>query len=335
LAHLVKVTRLGHPKPLMSLTGLLGGSMGGPSGQVPTSDGSNTVSWGSNIATIWANGSNQVLGPHVNFASGSNITFAVASNTLTIHGQAGGGASALTIKDEGTPLTTDATTLDFTGAGVTASGTGVTKTINIPGGGGSSLSVPDVVQAASNGNAATSVTIAAASSGNRLIMFTNSTTGQVTSPTCTNVTWTQIKTHSGAGAFYAIWVGVVAGGVSGTSITMTKPGSFNTVLVLEVTDALTPTAGANTAANTIGITGTGSNLFNFRRLSGTTSGRFVVFASGADNTALLMRVRTSVPTAGVSVSIGCTMLVGYAVGSSVSMDTDHSAVGAQLITEVT
>ena len=40
-----------------------------------------------------------------------------------------------TVQDEGTPLTTSATTLNFTGAGVTASGTTATKTINIPGGG--------------------------------------------------------------------------------------------------------------------------------------------------------------------------------------------------------
>jgi hypothetical protein len=46
------------------------------------------------------------------------------------------GGSALTVDDEGTPLTTAATTLDFVGAGVTASGTGATKTITIPGGGG-------------------------------------------------------------------------------------------------------------------------------------------------------------------------------------------------------
>lgn len=39
------------------------------------------------------------------------------------------------VLDEGVPLATTATGLDFTGAGVTASGAGATKTINIPGGG--------------------------------------------------------------------------------------------------------------------------------------------------------------------------------------------------------
>ena len=45
--------------------------------------------------------------------------------------------STLTIKDEGSALTTAATTLNFTGAGVTATGSGAEKTITISGGGGS------------------------------------------------------------------------------------------------------------------------------------------------------------------------------------------------------
>ena len=43
---------------------------------------------------------------------------------------------AITIQDEGTPLTTAATTINFVGTGVTASGSGATKTITITGGGG-------------------------------------------------------------------------------------------------------------------------------------------------------------------------------------------------------
>jgi hypothetical protein len=43
-----------------------------------------------------------------------------------------GGGSALTIEDEGTPLATAATSLDFVGAGVTASGATAAKTITIP-----------------------------------------------------------------------------------------------------------------------------------------------------------------------------------------------------------
>lgn len=43
----------------------------------------------------------------------------------------GGGGSNITIQDEGSSLATPATTLNFTGENVTASGTGATKTINI------------------------------------------------------------------------------------------------------------------------------------------------------------------------------------------------------------
>ncbi len=48
--------------------------------------------------------------------------------------------STLTIKDEGSALSTAATTLNFTGAGVVATGSGAEKTITISGGGGSGSS---------------------------------------------------------------------------------------------------------------------------------------------------------------------------------------------------
>ena len=46
----------------------------------------------------------------------------------------GGGASTIIVEDEGVPVGVPADTLDFVGAGVTASGAGTTKTITIPGG---------------------------------------------------------------------------------------------------------------------------------------------------------------------------------------------------------
>lgn len=50
-----------------------------------------------------------------------------------------GGGGGVIVEDEGTPLATTATTLDFVGAGVVASGAGATKTITISGGGGGGL----------------------------------------------------------------------------------------------------------------------------------------------------------------------------------------------------
>ena len=51
------------------------------------------------------------------------------------------GSGGLTIEDEGSPLTAEATTLDFVGAGVVASGTGSTKTITIGGAGAGDVGV--------------------------------------------------------------------------------------------------------------------------------------------------------------------------------------------------
>jgi hypothetical protein len=60
-------------------------------------------------------------------------TAQITSKRVIVFAASGGGA--LTVKDEGTPLATDATSLDFVGAGVVASGTGAAKTITIAGGG--------------------------------------------------------------------------------------------------------------------------------------------------------------------------------------------------------
>ena len=51
----------------------------------------------------------------------------------------GGGGSSITVQEEGSSLSTAATILNFVGEGVTASGTGSTKTITISGGSASSL----------------------------------------------------------------------------------------------------------------------------------------------------------------------------------------------------
>ena len=50
-----------------------------------------------------------------------------------------GTGSALTVQEEGSSLSTAATTLNFVGSGVTASGSGATKTITIAGGSGGDI----------------------------------------------------------------------------------------------------------------------------------------------------------------------------------------------------
>ena len=49
-------------------------------------------------------------------------------------GPAGGGGSAITVKDEGTPLTTNVTSFDFVGTGVTATAVGDAVTVNVSAG---------------------------------------------------------------------------------------------------------------------------------------------------------------------------------------------------------
>jgi hypothetical protein len=87
----MKITREDRTRPLITLTSGTGGAGGAPSGQVPISTGSNGgVAFGSNVSHIYSNGSNHLLGPFVNFASGAGIAFAVSSNTLTISATGGG-----------------------------------------------------------------------------------------------------------------------------------------------------------------------------------------------------------------------------------------------------
>ena len=77
-----------------------------------------------------------------------NITGVADGNVLTwssaqgrFNAAAPSGGSSLTIEEEGSALSTAATTIDFVGEGVTASGTGAEKTINIPGGATAMLDV--------------------------------------------------------------------------------------------------------------------------------------------------------------------------------------------------
>lgn len=153
----MKVTQVGRGIVVGGLTGLAGG--GGeisgtnpdtgsfpPSGQIPTSTGSNTWAWGSNIATVWANGSNQLMGPHIQLAAGSNIILTLdqgpggssPSNTLRIHslGGSGGGVSAVTSNGSNS-LTGTINLVAGTNIALGVSGQDITITSLASGGGGS------------------------------------------------------------------------------------------------------------------------------------------------------------------------------------------------------
>ena len=80
-------------------------------------------------------------GESLKITGSGGVTTSLSGDTLTI-----AGAASLTVQEEGSSLSTAASTLNFVGSGVTASGTGATKTITIPGGGGDifkNIAMPD------------------------------------------------------------------------------------------------------------------------------------------------------------------------------------------------
>jgi hypothetical protein len=291
----MKITREDRTRPLVTLSSFTGGSGGDPGTGLVATGSNGGTEWAPIVRTISADG-NAVIGPFVNFAAGSNITLtrdmpgAVASNTIRIHSTGGsgsltvadegsplatsastldfvgagvtatgagatktitipGGGSGVTVEDEGTPLATDGTTLNFVGAGVTATGAGATKTITIPGGSSATPSTPVILASSQNGANTTSlgVTISAAASGRRLVVIVGSNARDVNTPTCTNVTFTEVLANTFGGTVWlSVYVGVVAGGASGTTVTITATGAnFIFANVDTVADTLTPTAGTS------------------------------------------------------------------------------------------
>jgi len=59
------------------------------------------------------------------------LTYDHSAGTIGLEASSGGGGSAITIKEEGSALATAASSINFVGSAVTASGTGVDKTITI------------------------------------------------------------------------------------------------------------------------------------------------------------------------------------------------------------
>ena len=82
----------------------------------------------------WRNSNQTTQGARIGQTNTALRTYTLPdkSGTFAMLDDITGGGGSLTIQDEGSSLTTAATTLNFTGDGVTASGTGATKTINVP-----------------------------------------------------------------------------------------------------------------------------------------------------------------------------------------------------------
>ncbi len=116
-------------------TGPTGASITGPTGAAstipgPTGPQGNTGPTGAQGPTGDAStipGPTGSTGP-----TGASVTGPTGATGPT--GPAGGGGSAITVKDEGTTLTTNVTSFDFTGSGVTATAVGDAVTVNVTAG---------------------------------------------------------------------------------------------------------------------------------------------------------------------------------------------------------
>ncbi len=194
-------------------------------------------------------------------------------------------------------------------------------TFAVPTGG---LSIPQVVQAKFDAAQLTGITLPVTPvAGHSIILFADSTTGQISSVAATNVTWTQVKTHSSAGAYYAIWVGVVGSSPSGT-ITWSKPGTYCTAIALEVTDALTPTLGENATA---------FQAASFGTTNAVTAGRLVVMGYGPEDTAQLVVGDMTIPHVGLAAGRSG-LIVGYSRGDRV-YGMFINVAGGGIIAEIT
>jgi len=116
---------------------------------------------------------NSDVDTHLNTSSASsNQVLSYDGSDYAWVDQSGGGGSSLTVQDEGSSLSTAATTLNFVGSGVTASGTGATKTITISGGSGG-LAVTGAVRDYTGDGSTTAFTVTSGADDDNVMVFLN------------------------------------------------------------------------------------------------------------------------------------------------------------------
>lgn len=159
----------------------------------------------------------------------------------------GGGSGGVTVQDEGSALSTTATTLNFVGSGVAATGTGATKTITISGGGGGSAPVENLlfnpwfvgastVQAGTKGNNSTIQYKNEAAPGWHYIAVG---TGQITQDVIT--VSDDIKYNSSSPGIYNDFYGQIANNIS----TGPRLDSAHNPGIIHITEASSNNSTAN------------------------------------------------------------------------------------------
>ncbi len=150
--------------------------------------------------------------------------------------------------------------------------------------GGGSVATPTAIQAVnypqSNATSGAAITVAAASVGHRFVLGIGLINRAATGVSSTNTTWTLVDSKVQGNIHIEVWVGVVAGGSSGTTITITSGSTdWLNAQVIEIADTLTPTLGNHSETS-----GSASNDSAYITSSVvTTAGQVVVGMFGSAN----------------------------------------------------
>ena len=188
--------------------------------------------------------------------SGNVLT---SNGTTWVSSPATGGGSAITVKDEGSTLTSALTSLDFVGAGVSASNTGGAVTVTITGGGGSGGTVTSASVVSANGfagsvaNATTTPAITLSTTISGLLKGNGTAISAATS-----------GTDYSAGTA-ALTTGILKSTTSTGALTIATAGDFPTLNQNTTGTAANVTgtvAVANGGTGVTSSTGSGSNVLS-------------------------------------------------------------------------
>ena len=214
-----------------------------------------------------------VLKNIVQAGSNINLTADDTNNRLTItstaSGGGGGGGTSITIQNQGSSLRTAASVINFSGSGVTASGTGTTKRITIPGFSPTRSNLYTSIRSMFVGGTNTTVTT---NDSARTIAINSTASGGGGSftPSQANI-YSAVKAIFIPGAnttltesdrANTIAVNATGGGSGGTTFTPSKANLFSAVREI-IVHSSSPAAAADAVNNEIDIT----NVDNTARTS--------------------------------------------------------------------